>query len=222
MTSKGHLFLGFAILLSTLTHSLSASALPTNAELKIGITQEFENLNPLIGTMAATSYMGSLTNRSMIILTPDGKWMPQLAKSIPSLENKQARFVDANGKKGMLVNWEIIETAKWGDGTPITCKDIKFTWQAGLNSNVSVGSREAYQNIKSITWDESKPKKCVVTLEKAKWDFFREMPSPLPAILSKRSWTALARKKKATIKIRNSTRIRQTPVFTMALMSSQK
>ncbi len=161
--------------------SSSGSDLPTNAELKIGITQEFENLNPLIGTMAATSYMGSLTTRSMIILTPDGNWVPHLAKSIPSLENKEAKIVEANGKKGMVINWEIIEAAKWGDGTPVTCKDIKFTWQAGLNPNVSVGSREAYQNIKSITWDANTPKKCVVTLEKAKWDFFREMPSPLPS-----------------------------------------
>jgi peptide/nickel transport system substrate-binding protein len=171
----------FAVATSAALAVPQAKALPTNAELKIGITQEFENLNPLIGTMAATSYMGSLSNRGMILLTPDGKWVPMLAKSIPSLENKQARIVEAGGKKGMVVNWEIIESAKWGDGTPVTCKDMKFTWQAGLNPNVSVGSREAYQNIKSITWDDKTPKKCVVTLEKAKWDFFREIPSPLPS-----------------------------------------
>lgn len=160
-----------------------AQALPTNEELKVGITQEFENLNPLIGTMAATSYMSYLANRGMIILTPDGKWIPQLAKSIPSLENKQAKIVTTNGKKGMVATWEIIEAAKWGDGTPVTCKDIKFTWQAALNPMVSVGSREPYENIKSITWEDKTPKKCVITMATAKWDFFKDIPGPLPSHL---------------------------------------
>lgn len=168
------------LFLAVFAASVPALSLPTNEELKIGITQEFENLNPLIGSMAATSYMNYLANRSMVVLTPDGKWVPQLAKSIPSLENKQARIVEKNGKKGLVATWEIIENAKWGDGTPITCGDIKFTWQAGLNPQVSVASRDAYQNITDISWSEKTPKKCVVTYEKAKWDFFREMPGPMP------------------------------------------
>lgn len=158
----------------------SASAAPTNEELKVGITQEFENLNPLIGSMAATAYMGYLTNRSMIYLTPDGKWLPQLAKTIPSIENKLAKIIDQDGKKRLQVTWEILENAKWGDGKPITCDDIKFTWEAGKNENVSVGSREAYQDISSITWDEKTPKKCVVIHDKVKWDFPRNMLSPMP------------------------------------------
>ena len=169
------------LLLSTLISllGLSAQALPTNEELKIGITQEFENLNPLIGTMSATVYMSNLTVRSMVVMTPDGKWVTQLAKSIPSVENGQAKIVEKDGKKLMNVTWEIIEAAKWGDGTPITCADIKFAWEAGLNENVSVGSRDAYQDIKSISWDEKTPKKCLIVNE-AKWDFFKNMIGPMP------------------------------------------
>jgi peptide/nickel transport system substrate-binding protein len=170
----------FLLTATTLLACTQAVALPTNDELKIGITQEFESLNPMIGTMAATTYMANLTLRSMVILTPDGKWVPQLAKKIPSLENGGAKLVEANGKKGMVATWELID-AKWGDGEPMTCNDIKFTWQAGLNPMVSVGSRDAYQNIKEITWDAKTPRKCVVTYEKAKWDFYREMPGPMPA-----------------------------------------
>lgn len=161
--------------------ALPAMAAPSNEELKIGISQEFENMNPLIGTMAATSYMSSMVLRGMLVLTPDLKWQPQLAKTIPSLENKLAKIVDRpDGTKGMVVTWELIEKAKWGDGTPITCADIEFTWKAGSNPNVSVGSREAYENIESIKWETATPKKCTVTLKKAKWDFFREMVSPMP------------------------------------------
>ncbi len=173
---RNSLFLGLA-----LTVASPAYSLPTNDELKIGVTQEFENLNPMIGTMVATTYMQFLVNRALDVLTPDGKWVPQMAKSIPSLENKQAKLVDVEGKKGIQATWEIIEAAKWGDGTPVTCKDIAFTWKAGLNENVSVGSREAYQDIKSITWDEKTPKKCVITTSPAKWDFYKNVPTPMPA-----------------------------------------
>lgn len=166
---------------ATLSLALQATAKPTNKELKIGISQEFENLNPLIATMAATTYMSALVNRGFVNLTPDLKWEPQLAKEIPSLKNGLMKLTDrSDGKKGMVATWEIIEKASWGDGTPVTCKDLDFSWKAGLNENVSLGARESFENIESIKWEATSPKKCVVTYKLAKWDFFRLLPAPLP------------------------------------------
>lgn len=169
---------------ATLAVALQVTAKPTNAELKIGISQEFENLNPLIATMAATTYMSALANRGFVNLTPDLKWEAQMAKEIPSLKNGSVKLVDrADGKKGMVATWELIEKASWGDGVPVTCKDLEFSWKAGLNENVSIGSREAFENIESVKWEKETPKKCVVTYKLAKWDFFRLLPAPLPAHL---------------------------------------
>jgi peptide/nickel transport system substrate-binding protein len=154
----------------------SAQALPTNDELKIGITQEFETLNPLVMTMAASNYMSYLVNRQFVYLTPDGKWQTQLVKTIPSIENKLAKFTkNPDGTKGLSSTWEILDNAKWGDGEPVTCNDVKFTWQSGLNQNISIGNREAYENIQSVTWDEKNPKKCEIVFKKAKWDFSRNL-----------------------------------------------
>lgn len=159
----------------------TSSAAPTNAELKIGMSQEFENLNPLIGTMVATTYMQYLANRSLAYLTPEGKWVPQMAKSIPSLTNGGAKLNDPKDPtKGMSSTWEILANAKWGDGKPVTCADIKFSWQAGMNDNISVGERESYNNISAITWDDKNPKKCTITMKKARWDFYKLVPTPLP------------------------------------------
>ncbi|MFN7455595.1 MAG: peptide ABC transporter substrate-binding protein [Pseudobdellovibrionaceae bacterium] len=171
-----HLIIATFVALSTVAASANS---PTNAELKIGITQEFENLNPLIGSMAATSYLSYMVNRGMVFLDATGKWSPQLAKSIPTIENGGAKFVQNGKERGLEVTWEIIDAAKWGDGTPVTCEDFKFAWEVGKNENVSVGSREAYANIKSITWDAKTPKKCVYTYAKAKYDYFQGVPGPL-------------------------------------------
>lgn len=173
----------------------AAQAAPTNDELKIGINQEFENLNPLIGSMAATSYMSYLANRNMVILDSNSKWIPNLAKSIPSIENGGAKLTDVGGKKTLVATWEIIDNAKWGDGTPITCADIKFTWEIGKNPNVSVPSRDAYENIKSIVWEPATPKKCVLTYEKAKWDFYKEMLSPMPKHIDEANFKKYGNKK---------------------------
>lgn len=164
------------MVLSTLIGG-AVKAEPTNKELKIGIGQEFENLNPMIMSMSASQYLGYMVTRSLAYITPEGKWAVQLAKTIPSIENKLAK----KEKDGTLTaKWEIIENAKWGDGVAITCDDVKFAWEIGLNENVSLASREAYTDIKLIDVDAKNPKKCTVTYKQAKWDFYKNTPSPMP------------------------------------------
>jgi peptide/nickel transport system substrate-binding protein len=168
-------------LILTAAVGANAAAAPTNNELRIGITQEFENLNPMIATMVATVYMEGLVSRSMTVLTPDtNKWVVQLAKKIPTIENGGAKFVTVDGHKGLQVTWDIIDNAKWGDGKDITCEDIDFAWKIGLNPNVSIGAREPFENIKSITWDKKTPRRCVVIYKQAKFDYYQSMLSPMP------------------------------------------
>lgn len=160
---------------------LLVSATATAKELKIGISQEFENLNPLISTMAATSYLQGFVYRGLVRIDPDAKWQTLIVKEIPSLANKKLKLVDnPKGGKGMIATWEIIEAAKWGDGTPVTCKDIAFATEVGKNDNVSVGERESYQNVTKIDIDPKNPKICDIHYENAKWDVGRQTPGPLP------------------------------------------
>src|SRR5437868_3724846 len=108
------------------TAAASAAGSAKNAELKIGISQEFENMNPLIMSMSASSYLYRMIGRTLVSLDADGKWFTQLAKSIPSLDNGSAKIVEVGGKKKIIATWEILDNAKWNDGTPITCADFAF------------------------------------------------------------------------------------------------
>ncbi len=167
--------------LGLILFSTSAQALPSNDELKIGVSQEFENMNPLIGTMVATTYISNFINRSMVYMNDKGVWAPQLAKSIPTIENKGAKLITLpDGKKGLQVTWEILDNAKWGDGKPVTCEDFKFAWEVGSNPNVSVGARETYEVISKIDIDSKNPKKCIYTLNKPRFDYYQGVPGPLP------------------------------------------
>lgn len=164
--------------------AMPVSAAVNNEELKIGITQEFENLNPLIMSMSATTYIYSMAGRTLVTLSPDGKWVPQLAKEIPTFENKLAKF--SPDKKKIIATWEILDNAKWSDGKPVVCEDFALTHQIGQHPNVSVGEREVYSQVETITWDKANPKKCTFTYAKAKWDYyqmatFRPLPTHLEA-----------------------------------------
>lgn len=160
-------------LVVTLGFSGTLHAAPTNKELKIGISQEFENMNPLVMTMAATVYMARMTLRTLVVLDADAKWVTQLAKDIPSLEKGTARIVEQGGKRKIVADWEILENAKWGDGKPVTCEDFAFAREVAASPNVSVGEKEVFTQIEKIEWDAKTPKKCTFTYEKAKWDFYQ-------------------------------------------------
>ena len=143
----------------------------SNNELKIGISQEFENFNPIISNMLATTYMMAMTMRTLDTINADGKWIPQLAKSIPTIENGGAKVKKVNGKDTIVADWEILDYAVWGDGTPITCEDYIFTIKVATSPNVSVADKETYSQVAKIDYDKKTPKKCTFTYDKLRWDF---------------------------------------------------
>ncbi len=151
----------------------TAFAAPTNAELKIGISQEFESLNPIIMSMSASAYMYRMVGRSLVNLTPEGKWVPQLAKEIPSIEKGTAKIIEEGGKKKITATWEIIDAAKWGDGKPVICQDFITSRTIATSNNVTVGEKEQWTQVEKIVIDPKNPKKCTFTYEKAKWDFYQ-------------------------------------------------
>lgn len=172
----------FSLLLAT-SASLAA---PNNSELKIGISQEFENLNPIIMSMSASAYMYRMVGRTLVVLDADGKWVPQIAKEIPSIEKGTAKLVDVGGKKKVVANWEIIEAAKWSDGKPVICEDFNTSLKIASAPTVSVGEKEQWTQVEKIEADPKNPKKCTFTYEKAKWDFYQLAQFyPVPTHLEK-------------------------------------
>ena len=158
-----------------------------NTELKVGMIQEFENFNPLIATMNATTIMSKLVMRNLVTIDADGKWVPQLAKSIPTLENGGAKLVTVGTVKKVEAIWEILDAAVWGDGKPIICDDFSFAIKVASAATVSIGEKEVYTQVEKVTVDPANPKKCTFTYDKAKWDFYQLGTfAPLPKHLEEK------------------------------------
>jgi peptide/nickel transport system substrate-binding protein len=141
--------------------------------LTIGLDQEFESLNPTISQMAASSYISHMMIRNLVTIGTDWQWKCVLCKEIPTFENKKARFITENGTRKIIADWEIVEAAVWGDGTPVTGHDVAFGWEVGAHPNVSVGQKEVYTRIESITVDQENPKKFTIKFEDARYNYYQ-------------------------------------------------
>ncbi len=152
----------------------STSTLAQNKELVIGTNTEFETLNPIIASVGVSKYMIYLSSRLWSYMDDKNEWRSSLFKKIPNLKDKTVKIITEGANKKLIATWEFIDGIKWGDGVPMTCKDAKFTWEVGLSPNTSLPTKEGYENIESITWDEKKPTKCTITYKVAKWNFYTD------------------------------------------------
>jgi peptide/nickel transport system substrate-binding protein len=100
--------------------------------LTIGIAQFPSSLHPDIDPEVVRSYAMGFVIRPITAFDADWKNTCLLCTDLPTLENGLAKREDrADGKPGMAVTIKLKPGLKWGDGHPVTARDIAFTWKLG-------------------------------------------------------------------------------------------
>ncbi len=119
--------------------------------LTIGITQFPSSFHPNIDSMMAKTYVLAMTRRPFTAYDPEWKLMCMLCTELPTIENGRAKLEMApGGKDGMAVTYTIRPDATWGDGTPITTKDVVFTWEIGRHPQSGVSTIEFYRSLYKV------------------------------------------------------------------------
>ncbi|NKB59280.1 MAG: peptide ABC transporter substrate-binding protein [Alphaproteobacteria bacterium] len=125
--------------------------------LVIGISQFPRNFNPNIESMLAKSYVLAMARRQLTVYDADWKLVCLLCTVLPSYENGRAvNELTADGKPGIAVTYTIHPDAVWGDGVPITTKDVQFTVEAGQNRKSGFGNSELYKRITKVEAKDDK------------------------------------------------------------------
>jgi len=146
-------FLALAFYMMLLSPPLRAA----EKELVIGISQFPSNFNPLINSMLAKSYMLALARRPITVYDQDWNLICLLCEALPNLANGSAvHETTADGKPGIAVTYRLDPKAVWGDGTPITTKDVLFTWEVGKHKLSGVGDAETFRRITKIDTHDNK------------------------------------------------------------------
>lgn len=125
-----------------------ATAGSANQELNIGLTQYPSTMHPNIESMVAKSYVRGMVARAITLYDQDWNLRCSLCVELPTLENGLAVLEQTpEGTPGIAVTYEIPADATWGDGTPLTSKDIAFAYEVGRNPQTGSNNMEMYRRI---------------------------------------------------------------------------
>jgi peptide/nickel transport system substrate-binding protein len=131
-------------------------------ELTLGAEQFPECLNP-VTQCSNSSWMHWAVDAHVLPrlmeLTPEGDFEPSpVLDGDPDLAGAG---VDEGSSDPFTVTYHMNPDAVWDDGSPITCDDVNFSWQAQMNTT-GVVSQVGYEKITSIEAGDSE-NDCVVT-----------------------------------------------------------
>ena len=87
--------------------------------------QTVATMNPYYAAANADFEAASPSMNSLLDITQDLKYYPDLASNVPTVANGD---VTVTGNK-MDVTWHLKPGMKWSDGQPITCADVEATWK---------------------------------------------------------------------------------------------
>ena len=159
--------------------------LPAQAQdkLVIGITQFPSTFHPNIDSMLAKTYVLGMVQRPLTAYDHDWQLICLLCTELPSLENGSAAIEKRpDGGQGIAVRYVIHPQATWGDGTPVTTRDVRFTWEVGREPRSGVATQELYRRIAKIEIRDDKTfilHMDRVTFEYADINDFRLLPEHL-------------------------------------------
>ena len=126
----------------------------------VRLPAEPDRLNPLVTTSIYSRVVYEPIFLYLLQFDPETLELePQLAKGRPQIEE----LTDGPYAGGVSYTYEILEEAKWDNGTPIQASDFEFTLKALFNPLVNSTAARAYLDfIKDIEIDPTNPKKFTV------------------------------------------------------------
>lgn len=123
-----------ALLAGLVSAPLLVAAASAKDTLVIGMAQFPSSLHPNIDPEVVRSYALGFALRPITAFDKDWRNTCLLCAELPTLENGLAKIeTRPDGTRGMAVTIKLKPDLKWGDGEPVTARDIAFTWKLGAD-----------------------------------------------------------------------------------------
>jgi len=158
----------FGSALSSLMAAVAAHA-AAKEDLIIGTTQAPGTMNPLISSMLARALIQGMTLRPFTAYDADWRLVCLACTRLPNLKEGTARVIELpDGGRGMEIDVEIMPLV-WGDGVPVTTKDVAFTLAIGKHPLSGVASAEGYRRILKL--DIKDDRRFTATVDRITFDY---------------------------------------------------
>jgi len=120
-------------------------------DLVIGVAQFPSNLHPNIDSEVIKAYVIDFAIRPVTAFDKDWKNSCLLCTELPTVDNGLAKIEDLGDRKqGMAVTVKLKPELKWGDGAPVTAKDLAFTWKVGNDPASGFSNNHPWGRIGSV------------------------------------------------------------------------
>ncbi|MFN8926014.1 MAG: peptide ABC transporter substrate-binding protein [Rhodospirillales bacterium] len=114
-------------------------------QMTIGLSQFPSNFNPNVDSMLAKSWILYTSQRPITAFDADWKLNCVLCEELPSIAKGTAQeFTNAAGQRTVRATYTLKPNLKWGDGTPVTTKDVVFTWTIGKDQRTGFANNDFY------------------------------------------------------------------------------
>src|SRR6185437_15491880 len=120
-------------------------------DLVIGVSQFPSSLHPDIDPEVIKAYVLDFATRPLTSFDKDWKLVCLLCTELPTIENGLAKFEDRpDGSRGMAVTFKLKPDLAWGDGVPVTAKDIAFTWKAEKDPASGIANPHSWNQVAAV------------------------------------------------------------------------
>lgn len=126
--------------------------------LRFSEASDPKSLNPILDSASPTLDLAMFIYSWTIRYNAQSQPVPDALSEIPTVANGDV------SKDGLLLKYKLRHNIKWQDGVPLTCNDLRFTWQAVMNPHNNVVTTDGYKDIKSI--DCSNPYVAVIHMKR--------------------------------------------------------
>jgi peptide/nickel transport system substrate-binding protein len=122
-------------------HALSAG---TVSEVRIGIPQQPNTLNPLIGSQFYENYLDCAIYSGLVVIDDRGRPAPDLIQNVPTRANGG---VSADGRNIVYI---LRPGVRWQDNVPLTASDVAFTFERMRDPKTGFPATSQYDNVESV------------------------------------------------------------------------
>jgi peptide/nickel transport system substrate-binding protein len=126
-----------------------------------------KNLNPMLNSASPTLDISMFVFSWTVRYDNNAHPVPDALSEIPTVANGDV------SKDGLTLKYKLRHNIKWQDGVPLTCRDMRFTWQAVMNTHNNVVTTDGFKDIGSI--DCSNPFIAVIHMKKLYAPFLQQL-----------------------------------------------
>jgi peptide/nickel transport system substrate-binding protein len=126
-----------------------------------------KNLNPVLNSASPTLDISMFIFSWAVRYDANAHPVPDALTEIPTIANGDV------SKDGLTLTYKLRPNIKWQDGVPLTCDDLKFTWQAVMNPHNNSITTDGYKDIGSI--DCTNPHVAIIHMKRLYAPFLQQL-----------------------------------------------